>query len=119
MSLSCYCDGDYEWYYTPTENYAPLATKRSRKCCSCRGRIAVGDLAVRFERFTYASEDSVRARIYGEGSEIPLPSWFMCERCGDLYYSLDELGFCVDLGGDMRRLVREYAEMRRDAGGKE
>lgn len=38
--------------------------------------------------------------------------WFMCEECGDLFWSLNELGFCIYLGRDsMRDLAREYAEM--------
>lgn len=122
MTLSCYCgDGDYDWYYSAPEDrdgpaYAPLDTKRSRRCCSCKQRIAVGDLAVRFERFRYAEYPSVEANIYGEGGEVPMPDWFMCERCGDLYYSLTELGFCINLGADsMPALVEEYADMRRAA----
>lgn len=116
MSLSCYCDNnDAEWYFMDPDDtapYAPLATKRSRKCCSCGERIAVGDLSVRFTRFRYAGWDTIEAKIYGEGGEVSLPSWYMCERCGDLYYSLTELGFCVSLGvDDMRELVREYAGM--------
>lgn len=119
MSLSCYCDNDdAEWYFHEPDlahAYTPLATKRSRKCCSCKARIAVGDLSVRFTRLKYAEWGTVEARIYGEGCEVDLVPWFMCERCGDLYYSLTDLGFCVSLGvDDMRDLVAEYAEMKRD-----
>lgn len=111
MSLSCHCDGDYEWYYTPADTYAPLATKRSRKCCSCGNRINVGDISVMFQRFYYAEWGTVAAKIHGEGSEVYMAPHYMCERCGDLYYSLDELGFCININDDMRDLVREYAEM--------
>jgi len=119
MSLSCECDtDDCAWYFIGPEDaaenggYAPLATKRSRKCCSCKARIAVGDLSVRFTRFKYAEWGTVEANIYGEGGEVPLAEWYMCERCGDLYLSITELGYCIDLGrDDMREIVKEYAEM--------
>jgi len=113
MSLSCECDydGDAEWYYNTPDDYAPLSTKRSRKCCSCKERIAVGDLSLRFSRWKHPEYGSIAEKIYGEGSEIPIADWWMCERCGDLYLSLAELKFCVDPGDDMRELVREYAEL--------
>lgn len=111
MSLSCYCGDDYDWYYMPADNYAPLKTKRSRKCCSCGERINVGDLAMRFERFRYAGYGTVEANIYGEGGEVWMVPRYMCERCADLYWSLEELGYCINLGDDIRELVREYAEM--------
>jgi len=57
-----------------------------------------------------ATQDWVQERIFGE--QMPLPSWWMCERRGDLYFSLDELGFCVQLGEEsMLELVREYGEI--------
>ena len=112
MSLSCSCDGDYDWWYTTSGDYAPLSTKRSRKCCSCRERIPVGALSVAFDCYKFPEND-IEERIYCD--EVPLAPKFMCERCGDLYNSFDELGFCIKLGDDMRELVREYAEMNREA----
>ena len=112
MSLSCECDydGDFDWYYDYPDDYAPLSTKRSRKCCSCKERIAVGDLSMRFTRWKNPAYDSIAEKIYGENGEMPIAAWFMCERCGDLYLSLVELGFCVTPEDDMRGLVRDYAE---------
>lgn len=76
----------------------------------------MGDLSIPFARWKFAEWYTIEAKIYGEGNEVPMPTWFMCERCGDLYYSLTELGFCISLGSDdMRDLVREYAEMRRES----
>lgn len=112
MSLSCspheWC-GEEGWYYFPPEDYAPLATKRSRKCCSCHERIPVGVLSTKFLRERCPRND-VEERIYGHAGEVPLAPWFMCERCSDLYFSLDELGFAIWLSDDMRELVKEYAE---------
>jgi hypothetical protein len=116
MPLSCDCDNDDpDWWYRANP-VAPLATKRSRKCCSCKERIAVGDDAMEFVRWRTPAYESVAERIYGEGGEEPLASWWLCDRCAGLYESLDALGFCIGAGEDMRSLAREYAEMQREAG---
>ncbi len=114
--LSCDCDygDDAEWWFDDTKEVAPLATKRMRRCCSCKDRIAVGDDCKPFIRWRNADCDSVEYRIHGE--EIPLPTWYLCDRCAGLYESLDGLGFCGLLGQDLREVCREYAEMQRDAG---
>lgn len=111
MTLSCSCSDDYDWYYTPPDDYSVLGTKRCRKCMSCKDRIPVGATVLRMTCFYYASYPSIKEKIYGEGAEVPLPDKYLCERCGDLYLSLSELGFCINLGDDMRDLVKEYAEV--------
>ena len=46
--MSLFCDAGYDhdgadwWWYQPADE-APLATKRSRKCCSCGGKVGVGE----------------------------------------------------------------------------
>jgi len=114
--LSCDCDygDDAEWWFDDTKEVAPLTTKRMRRCCSCKDRIAVGDDCKPVIRWRKADCDRVEYRIHGE--EIPLPTWYLCDRCAGLYESLDGLGFCELLGQDLRKVCREYAEMQRDAG---
>ncbi|CAK0780908.1 conserved hypothetical protein [Gammaproteobacteria bacterium] len=101
MSLTCSCNewDESKWYYEVDEYYSELKTKRGRPCCSCGKPIKVGDTVVRF----------TRERIYGDMA--PLAPRFMCETCGDLYYGLEDLGFCVNPEDDMRELVKEYAEL--------
>lgn len=113
MGLSCSCDGwdaepGMKLWYGPGE-YAPLATKRSRKCCSCNERIKVGETCCEVPRVKVPDTD-IEVKIYGEDGEVPLSSKFMCERCADLSFSLDELGYCSQAWEDQRELVREYAE---------
>jgi len=48
----------------------------------------------------------IEEAIYGD--EVPLAVWYMCERCGDLYESITELGFCCDIGADLKKQIREY-----------
>lgn len=112
MGLMCSCDYEAEpgmvcWY--GPKDYAPLATKRSRKCCSCEARIAVGDLCCEVPRVKIP-ETEIECRIFGEEGEIPVSPKYMCERCADLAHSLDELGYCPQPWEDQRELVREYAE---------
>lgn len=118
--LSCSCENDdAEWWYDDTKDVAPLATKRMRKCCSCKTRIAVGDDCKPFPRWRNVnsySDPEVLVRIYGEGGEMALPTWHLCDRCAGLFESLDSLGFCDLLGQDLRAVCREYAQMQRDAG---
>jgi hypothetical protein len=118
--LSCSCDNDdAEWFYDDTKEVAPLATKRMRRCCSCKERISVGDDCKPFPRWrnvSYYSDPEVLVRIYGDGGEFALPTWYLCDRCAGLYESLDGLGFCGMLGDNLVQTCREYGQMQRDAG---
>lgn len=113
MPLSCDCDdweplpGQVAWF--PPRDYSAFPQRRRIRCCSCKQLISAGDLCVCFERIKYAESD-LEFTIYGEDGEIPRAPWYMCEECGDLYWSLSELGFCFGLGDvSMRELAREYA----------
>ena len=114
MSLSCECyDDDYGdgWFFYKPDDYSTLKTKRARRCCSCGDRIAVGDTVVEFERARGPRND-IEDRIYGEGNDIELASWFMCEGCGDQYFNLAELGYCITLPANTPALVKEHAMMQ-------
>lgn len=114
--LACDCDyDDPAWWHEGMGEIAPLATKRSRRCCSCKARIAVGEDCSAVRRWRTADRD-IEERIYGEYGEVPLPTWYLCDRCAALCESLDALGFCNLIGQDMRELCREYAQMQREAG---
>ena len=101
MSLSCECnsDIDYEFNYLPPTDYDTAA--EALQCRSCEQSIPTGATIATFELVTY---DDNGEEQYGEDEH-------MCEVCADLYFSLEELGFCITLGDDMRELVEEYAEM--------
>jgi hypothetical protein len=114
--MSLYCSayggddwGDWHWY--PPQDEAPLATKRSRRCCSCKTIIKVGDIARKIERCRPATEwEETR----GFGTEMWLADWYLCETCGDLADSLEELGYCYEIGESLQSQIKEY----RDEGGK-
>jgi hypothetical protein len=110
MPLSCECDYDEncDWYFDRPEDYSTLDSKRRRRCCSCKELIDVGATVLSFERWRTPQCESIEEKIYGEGENVPLAPWIMCERCGDIYFSLGELGFCVNLDESMLALLSEY-----------
>lgn len=116
MGLSCLCfdddddDDDMDWWHYGCNDYSTLATKRGRRCASCKCWIRPGATVARFE-CARRPRHEFEERIHGV--EVPLAPKFMCEVCADLYFSLDELGFCVTLGESMRKLVQEYADVYR------
>jgi len=118
MPLSCECSDDSDWFYEPPNDYSKLDTKRCRKCSSCRERILVGALVLKMRCWRYPGYDTIEEKIYGEGSEVPMAYRYLCERCGDLYLSLSELGFCMSIDEDMRDLVRDYAAMQETQRGR-
>ena len=109
--MSLYCssdygyDGDGDWSWNYPQDEAPLATKRSRKCCSCKTKIKPGVISRRINRFRPATEWE---EIRGFGDEVYLADWYFCETCGDLADSLDELGYCYDIGESLASQIREY-----------
>lgn len=109
MSLSCYCDFEDsdgpEWY--PPEDYSTFTRNRRTRCASCNELIDTGATVIVFERFLTDE--------WGEEKEIP--DKYHCERCADLWWSLQELGFeCIHYSDNMLHLVKEYAEMVQHGG---
>lgn len=118
MPLSCSCEFDDwypepgEWYYIGPVDYMPLtraAPKRKRRprCWSCKELIDWPDLVVKFERIRVA--DELQAFIFGDEYEYEIAPRFHCERCGDLYYSIKELGYCGEPGANQLELAKEVA----------
>ena len=109
MGLSCSCDdGGDVWYYPPDDYTKMPPYPHRRRCFSCKDVIQWTAICTAFSVCRAPSSD-IEEVIYGD--EVVAAPRFLCERCSDLYFSLDELGFCVNLGDDMRELVREYAEI--------
>jgi hypothetical protein len=119
MSLFCndlhddYYDDNSWYYYVPTE-IKKLETKRAKRCCSCKKLLRPGDEVGAFDRWRMSRGD-IEEKIYGDGAEIWLATWYMCEDCTGLFWALYELGYGCDLGRDnMRDLVKEYNAMRKN-----
>lgn len=102
MGLSCECDYDGDGWFYIDHHETTLRTKRSRRCCSCRTLIKPGSVVVEFPRI---KTDEL-------GDEVCLAPYFMCEPCGDLFWTLESLGFCMTIGDEsMQSKVREYNEI--------
>lgn len=115
MGLSCSCDDfDYEpgqWFWDSMGECAPLKSKRAKRCWSCKELIPVGALCSEITR-QKVPKTEVEQRIYGdfEGDNgVPIASKYLCERCADLCFSLEDLGYCPEPWEDQRELVKEYA----------
>ncbi len=112
MTLSCSCDYevDYDGFFWETPHDTIMSFGRRKRCCSCKGLIAVYSTGLIFPRHRSARDD-IEDRIYGE-DPVEMAPWFMCEPCGDLFWSLDQFGYCITLGDNMHVLVAEYAEQQ-------
>ena len=107
MSLSCGCDSwgdDAAWYWNG-ERFEALVGKRSVRCKACKTLIKPGIECWHLDRFREPRTD-FEERIYSD--EVPLAAWHLCERCGDIYSSLTELGFCVNPEESMDAQLAEY-----------
>ena len=98
MGLSCYCDGDYDWFYE-VESEERIAMT-DFKCYGCGKHYPLGT-TVRRVRTYEMTED---------GEEIEDDFRRLCESCGDLYDSFTELGFCLSADQNFIEDARqEYA----------
>lgn len=82
------------------------------RCCSCKELIDLDVVAIAFPRWRVPDGIYEESR-FGEEGEIPIATWYQCERCADLYFSLEELGYCGQPSADQRELVKEYAELQK------
>ena len=114
MGLTCGCDFEFDLssvteYAYPPEGYAVMSASRRKRCTSCGVLIDVGVIAANIKRVRIPKDD-VELLVYGDDGEIPLADKWLCERCADLFFSLEELGYCVSPYDDMRELVHDYAD---------
>ena len=105
MSLSCDCQGfdTTSWFYHEySEWFIPYPNKRRKGCANCKKLIAKDDDCIKFER---ARED-----MFGEW--IHLAPKYLCERCGEIFLTLSNLGYCLRLGqGEVDVALAEYWAM--------
>lgn len=99
-ALSCDCDYEAEpgvfcWYYPGDFELMPTLSRRKR-CVSCKILIAPNSEVLCFKRDKVPATE-VECKIYGENGEIPLAPWYLCEKCGEVFLTLYEIGYkCID-----------------------
>ena len=98
MSLTCSCRDDYDWYYIPPQFYCIFDHEWRKRCCSCHHFIKIGSYAGKFESFKF-DESGKRENLN--------PNW-MCETCTDIFFTLEELGYCIVLKDNMKDLLKQY-----------
>ena len=115
MTLSCSCDtidqlkpGAASWYYCGPKDFETLQTNRAKRCCSCKKKIAVGDICTSFSRWRDTRTD-IEESIHGD--EVYMAAWYMCEWCSEMYFNLEALGYCHWLGDSIVETMQEYWEM--------
>ena len=112
MSLSCTClewDGDPDqWWYIPANKFEEFKAKKRKRCCSCKELIDIGSDCLCFDRFR-ESRSYIEENIWGD--EVQLASWYMCEKCGEIYLNLESIGYCLNLGDNMVDCLAEYHEL--------
>lgn len=121
MPLSCGCD-DYPepgmiWTEWGGQEYITFEGLRRKRCTNCNCQISPGDTVIKFNKYK-APEHDVEIAIYGEEGQIPRAPSYLCERCADVWFSLQEAGFdcvgpwevgeCLD---DYVELAKEQAEL--------
>ena len=118
MSLSCSCDYDDDdapWYWWPPKDYTTYKKWRGQMCAckGCNHMIRYGQTVGQvFRTRPYTEWELDHFGTWGDEGDpeaVYLASAFMCERCTDLFFSFDDLGFhCVSPYEDMVGLAKEY-----------
>lgn len=121
MSLGCYADNDEidlaqlkpgTVFYEIPSNYSYYEGKRACRCTSCHAKIKPNNIIAAFNRFKVANH-AVDLAIYSDGL-IPYAPYRLCERCADLWFSLDELGFDSDPTDNQMDNAKEAASYNAD-----
>ena len=104
VMLSCSHE-EGSWYYYHPDKFGLFQQDKRKRCCSCHKLININDQCVEFIRCRETRSD-VEEKIHGD--EVPLASYFMCEKCGEIYFNLSNIGYCICLGDNMNELLSEY-----------
>lgn len=106
--LTCYCSEADEQWYIPPYDFQIFNRKRRKRCCSCKELIEIGSQCTEFIRERVAYSD-IEERIYGD--VVPLASVFMCEKCSEIFFNLEHLGYCLNPYNSMSDYLKEYWEL--------
>lgn len=112
--LECTCGDididDYAWIYYNPSDFSTLNSKRRKRCSSCKKLIDIGSIVLEFERYRRA-KDEIEERC--KGDEVAIAPYYLCEKCGEIFFNLSDAGFCLDIENDMNEYMSEYLCMNR------
>ena len=110
MPLSCDC-GDFDpsdldrWWYGPNDYTEMPKRKRRARCVSCKDLIENSAVVTRFDWYRHPNQFEDEKLGW---SEVGFSTDWMCETCSDIFFSLTELGFCMNLDTPMREHLADY-----------
>lgn len=108
--LSCSYDFEFDgdgWFWTPGEDFSTLKSSRAKRCCSCKELVKPGSQCVELDRYRWPKSE-IEERIYGECADIQIASWYLCEKCGEQFLNLTDLGYCYNIGENVMDMLKEY-----------
>ena len=98
MALSCYCCGEYDWYYDLSA--LTYTANSTGTCYGCGNQISIGQPVGRVFGFTIDE--------YDEESETKIVGR-VCEQCLDMRANIKALGFCLEANpGFIKEAHLEY-----------
>ncbi|MFX0200521.1 MAG: hypothetical protein ACFFCW_30755 [Candidatus Hodarchaeota archaeon] len=111
MGLSCYCpewDGEPgSWYYFSPDDFSIFEGSRRKRCSSCGELIDIGAECLEFRRGR-APREGIEERIWDSDEPIMIASYFMCKKCGEIYFNLEAAGYCFGPSDNMKEALQEY-----------
>jgi hypothetical protein len=109
MTLSCYCDDYYDsWYEDTPKDFTKFSASRRKRCVSCNKLINIGADCLQFEMYC-RPRSYVEEEIYGDC--VPMANQYMCGGCGEIFLNLSSLGYCMDIGHNVKEDLQEYWDM--------
>lgn len=122
MPLSCSCDYDFhyepdygswevDWQSTDLD-FVKLATKKRKRCVSCGCLIDIGSLVIKYKCLRYPHnevEEKITGCILDDEPHLPKAPIYHCEKCGEIYLNLTEVGFeCLYPTENMPDMLKEF-----------
>ena len=92
LSCECYDEFKFDYYYNCMEEFEMI--RFATTCHSCKCNILPGDQVLPFDITDYNDEY--------------VDEKFHCEKCGEAFLNLEELGFSIDFEDNMFELLKEY-----------
>ena len=110
--LSCSCpewEGDWgTWCFFDPQDFSVFDRKRRIRCKSCGDLIELDSPCIKFYRVR-AAYTEIEERIKGE--EIAMAPLYWCEKCGEIYFNLTEIGYCLTPTDCAPDAMEEYWEI--------
>ena len=104
--LPCNCEyGESETWYSLPSDFSLFKKWRAKRCCSCNKLIKFNDICLEFG-LTRATTNELEEKIYGD--EKPLAPHYQCESCGEVFFNLQSIGYCIDIENDMDEYMKDY-----------